>query len=211
MKNQCLLSTCGLITALLFAIPAKGSEAGKALYAPCVTCHGANGEGNLALNAPALAGQDAAYLQRQLRHFKSGVRGADPKDALGAQMRGMAATLVDDQAIKNVAEYVSGLAPKPATDRAKGNLRNGSNQYQASCGACHGGTAEGNPLLHAPRLNTLGAAYMKRQYRHFQRGIRGGHADDRYGKQMAMMADSLPGDKDLDDVIAFIHAQFKSN
>ena len=37
-------------------------ENGKNLYAPCVACHGAQGEGNPALNSPALGGQDGAYL-----------------------------------------------------------------------------------------------------------------------------------------------------
>ena len=47
---------------------AAGRQA--ALYAACAACHGAQGEGNPALNAPKLTGQGAWYLQRQLRHFK---------------------------------------------------------------------------------------------------------------------------------------------
>jgi hypothetical protein len=37
--------------------------------------------------------------------------------------------------------------------------------------------------------------------------VRGAHPDDTYGRQMKMMSTSLPSDKDLDDVIAFIQSQ----
>ena len=59
--------------------------------------------------APALAGQGAAYLERQLQHFKSGVRGGDPKDVPGAQMKAMAATVADED-IPAIA-YIQSLAP----------------------------------------------------------------------------------------------------
>ena len=34
---------------------------GKAAYAVCAACHGANGMGNKALNAPKIAGQEPWY------------------------------------------------------------------------------------------------------------------------------------------------------
>jgi len=85
------------------------AAAGKAAYATCAACHGANGEGNQALNAPKLAGQHDWYIVRELQNFKAGLRGADAKDSFGAQMRPMAATLADDAAINNVAAYIATL------------------------------------------------------------------------------------------------------
>ena len=79
---------------------------GKSLYTVCVACHGAAGEGNKALNAPRLAGQEDWYIVRQLKNFKSGIRGADPKDTYGMQMRPMAMTLANDQAMEDVAAYI---------------------------------------------------------------------------------------------------------
>ena len=77
------------------AVHAEGdAAAGKALFAACAACHGASGEGIAAVNAPALGGQDAGYIARQLANFRSGIRGANPADTLGAQMRGMAIELV---------------------------------------------------------------------------------------------------------------------
>ena len=56
-------------------------------------------------------------------------------------------------------------------------------------------------------LAMLDAVYLKRQFQNFQRGLRGTHADDKFGRQMKMMSTALSADKDLDDVIAFIHSQ----
>ena len=92
------------------AATVKGdAAAGKTAYTTCAACHGANGEGNQALNAPRLAGQHDWYVVRELQNFKSGLRGADAKDTFGAQMRPMAATLADDAAINNVATYIATL------------------------------------------------------------------------------------------------------
>lgn len=203
MKKLSVLIIAACFPVLMHSVQA--SEDAQAKYQPCAACHGSMGEGNPALNAPALAGQGVAYLERQLQHFKSGVRGSDPKDTQGAQMKTMAATLADDD-IPVVAAYLASLPVPVVTDPQQGDLRNGNNYYQSKCGACHGGKAEGNPGLNTPGLAWLDAAYMKRQYLNFQHGLRGTDPQDRYGKQMKMMSTSLPGDKDLDDVIAFIQS-----
>ena len=104
-----------------------------------------------------------------------------------------------------VTEYVASL-PQAALLPAAGDLKNGNNYYQSKCGACHGGQAQGNPGLNAPMLASLDAAYLKTQYLNFQQGIRGSHPDDTYGRQMKMMSTTLPTDKDLDDVIAYIQS-----
>lgn len=181
---------------------------GKQLFAQCAACHGAKGEGNTALNAPAIAGQDAVYIERQLRNFRNRRRGVDKSDAFGAQMQAASATtLPDDAAVAKVATFVASLPKTMHATPAAGDLRNGNNQYQGKCGACHGVTAEGNPTLKAPRLTGLDAAYMKRQFAHFRDGVRGTDPQDMPGRQMAMMAKTLPNERDLDDIIAFIHRQ----
>lgn len=84
--------------------------AGAATYGVCTACHGADGKGNQALNAPPIAGQHGWYLVSQLKKFKAGVRGTNPKDVTGAQMRPMSMTLADEQAMKNVVAHISTLA-----------------------------------------------------------------------------------------------------
>ncbi len=85
------------------------AAAGQAAYAVCAACHGPTGLGNEQLKSPPIAGQADWYLLKSLQKFKSGVRGAAPGDVTGAQMRPMAATLADEQAMKNVIAHINTL------------------------------------------------------------------------------------------------------
>lgn len=86
-------------------------QAGQALFATCSACHGENGAGNPDLKAPRIAGVDDWYLATELRKFRSGVRGASPKDMEGRLMRPMARGLANEDAIRNVVAYVETLKP----------------------------------------------------------------------------------------------------
>ncbi len=59
-----------------WSLYAADAEAGASKYMVCIGCHGMSGEGNVAMNAPKLAGQEIWYLESQLKAFKSGIRGA---------------------------------------------------------------------------------------------------------------------------------------
>ena len=177
---------------------------GHALYAPCAACHGEQAEGNAALKAPALAGQSTTYLARQLDHFRSGMRGADEADIAGQQMRPMAAALPDTAAIADVLAYIATLPAPRVTTTPVGDAVAGNKAYQGACGACHGGRGEGNDALNAPRLNTLDADYLVEQVGKFRSGLRGAHADDRLGRQMAMMA-AVVDDRTLRDIAAYLN------
>jgi len=87
------------------------AESGKQKYLVCASCHGANGEGNQALNAPPLAGLSDWYQLTALQKFKAGVRGTNPKDTTGMLMRPMSMTLADDQAMMDVIAYIATLTP----------------------------------------------------------------------------------------------------
>jgi cytochrome c oxidase subunit II len=88
----------------------KGDAAqGRKLYETCAACHGARGEGNAALQSPALAARSDWYLATQLTNYKAGLRGADERDTYGAQMRAIAATLADERAIADVVAYINTL------------------------------------------------------------------------------------------------------
>jgi cytochrome c553 len=75
---------------------------GRNLYSTCESCHGAKGEGNQALGAPALAERTDWYLVTQLQNYKSGLR-ENP------QMRAIAAALPDKQSIDDVVAYINTL------------------------------------------------------------------------------------------------------
>ena len=83
---------------------------GQAKYIPCVSCHGADGQGDRAQNAPPLVGQSDWYQLSSLKAFKSGVRGGTPtKDPIGSLMRPFSMTLVDEQAMLDVIAYIQSL------------------------------------------------------------------------------------------------------
>lgn len=86
------------------------AAAGAASYGTCLACHGPDGKGNEALKAPPIAGQHDWYLVSQLKKFRAGIRGTNPKDVTGAQMRPMSLTLADEQAVKNVVAHIGTLA-----------------------------------------------------------------------------------------------------
>lgn len=184
------------------ALSAQDAEAGKASFAICAACHGANAEGNKALNAPALAGQAAWYVERQLKNFKAGIRGTGA-DVLGAQMAPMAAMLATDADIKNVAAFVAGLSPASLTHDGGGDAAAGQGLY-ATCAACHGAAGEGNAALNAPSLSIQQDWYIVRQLENFKSGARGAHADDAFGAQMRPMAMILADAAAMKNVAAYI-------
>jgi cytochrome c oxidase subunit II len=186
--------------------PPGNAAAGKASYAVCAACHGANGEGNVALNAPRLSGQGAWYLERQLRLFKQGARGTHEKDMFGKMMAPMAATLADDTAIANVAAYIASLPDAPVATTIKGDVNNGRQRY-ASCAACHGAEGRGIAATNAPRLQGMSDWYMARQLKNFRDGVRGAHAQDIYGGQMALIAGMLADDAAIGDILAYINSR----
>lgn len=94
---------------------AAGPElnAGKALFAVCVSCHGSLGEGNTVLSAPRLTHLPDWYLSSQLQAFRNGQRGTHPQDQSGQQMRKIAAELLtDDESTRSVAAYITSLGAR---------------------------------------------------------------------------------------------------
>jgi len=85
-------------------------EAGRDIYVTCGACHGYQGEGKAALNAPRQAGMDDWYLVTQLKNFRAGVRGAHDDDKYGMQMNMMAAILRSDERVNDVVAYINTLA-----------------------------------------------------------------------------------------------------
>ena len=202
--RKSMLFVAGMLATLTGGL-ACGATPSQA-FAVCAACHGLRGEGNPTTGAPALAGQSAAYVQRQLQNFANGLRGTHKDDSYGAQMRAANQGLLQDpKAIAAIASYVAGLPQTSTAKPAAYNAHNGNNLYQGKCGACHGGRAEGNEALGAPRLAGLDAAYLRRQFHNFQRGVRGADTRDKHGRQMALMASAtITTERDLDDVIGYI-------
>lgn len=189
------------------ALSAPSTVDGKTLYTSCAACHGAKGEGNRALGAPNIAGMDAWYLKTQLDNFSTGKRGTKAGDTYGAQMRAASAPTNTPANRAAIAAYISKM-PKVAVASkatAKVNLANGATQYNALCSACHNANGKGNQALGAPRLAGMDSVYLSRQYSNFRSGLRGYHANDKYGKQMAAISKMLDA-KSEPDVFAYINS-----
>ncbi len=208
MKPFVLPMIC-LAIALLAAMnrPALAQDlaAGEASFQICKTCHGQQGEGQLALNAPSLTGQFDWYLERQLKNFKEGIRGADAKDIYGSQMRPMSMTLADDAAVKNVVAYIKTLPAAKVKSTLGGDAAKGKPLYTV-CATCHGQKGEGLLALNSPRLNNQHDWYLLRQIKNFKEGIRGKHPKDVFGAQMVPMAMTLADEEAMKHVIAYINS-----
>ena len=180
------------------------ADEGKIVYKNCAVCHGASGEGNTKLHAPALTNMDSWYMYRQLMNFRNEIRGSSPLDTLGFQMAAMAKTLNDSISVSDVVAYVETLPDTHIPSSITGDVTKGKLTYQTVCGSCHGPSAKGNVKMSAPRLNGLEDWYIKRQIHNFKNAIRGSHPKDSLGAQMIPMMALLPDQQAIDDVIAYI-------
>ncbi|MBC8519168.1 MAG: c-type cytochrome [Gammaproteobacteria bacterium] len=214
MKKAVLTQT--LVAAAVLAISgtvmAGGDvDAGKAKAAVCGACHGATGHGNPAFPdpmnpgktkaVPALAGQNAGYLAKQMEDFKSGAR----KDLL---MTGQALGLSDAD-IANLAAYYATAAGADGGSVDAGLAAKGKSLYQGgdmargvtACMACHGPDAAGNDSAGWPGLTGQLADYTTAQLNAFGSGAR-------YNDPNRMMQDvaSRLTDGDISAVTAYIQS-----
>ena len=146
---------------------APNLQAGQQSYAACAACHGQNGEGNQALNAPKIAGLQPWYLERQLNYFKSGVRGGEG-DTIGASMAPMA-LMLDDNGVRNVSAYIASFPDTPATPTiVDANVSNGAKIYDRNCAACHLDDGSGTWYTDAPALAGMSDWYFVNQINSFR-------------------------------------------
>jgi len=183
---------------------AADAAAGKAAYAVCAACHGQQGEGNQAMNAPRLAAQEGWYIKRQLEAYRNGHRGTAPGDTYGMQMRPMAMAVSDPTAVDNLIAFIGTFPDKPNAATVEGDAAAGKTAY-AVCAACHGADAMGNEQLGGPRLAGEDDWYLVRQIQAYQKGLRGYDPKDTFGQQMKPMAAMLPSEKAINDVVAYLN------
>jgi len=152
---------------------AQNSVAIELIRRECYACHGARGI-SVAPTFPHLAGQQAAYLEAQLKAFRDRSR-ADPYAQ--AFMWGMAAQLADDT-IAEIAAYYAAQPPPPgrtaqATDVSAGRkiYEDGTEAQQVPpCQTCHMRHGEGAGVI--PRLAGQHRGYLEKQLEYFATGRR---------------------------------------
>ncbi len=204
-EEEAVASETHLASAPVEEIP-EAQDPGKAAYMICSSCHGAEGQGNAALQAPAIAGQESWYLKRQIQKFKDGQRGTHADDTNGAQMRPMAQMLQDEAQIDTVVDYIAQLPMAHPELTLGGDAAKGGASY-ALCMACHGADAEGNAAMNAPSLQGLPDWYIVGQLKNYKAGIRGADPKDVEGMQMRPMAMTIPDEATMNNIAAFIHSK----
>ena len=115
--EQAIKDVSAYIATMVAKVPVdtlEGGDAakGQAAYMLCLACHGPEAGGNELLKSPSLKYQSDWYMLAQLKKFKDGVRGSNPKDVGGMQMRPMSMTLVDEQAMKDVIAHIRSISPQ---------------------------------------------------------------------------------------------------
>lgn len=187
-------------------IAAANVTAGQQQFAVCASCHGQQGEGNVAMNAPKLNGLQPWYVERQIRYYQEGIRGAHPDDIYGQQMAPMAAMLTTPEAIRNVAAYIGQLPETTPASTITGDINTGQVIYNDNCAACHGDNGRGSWATDAPNLVGMDDWYAARQINNFKAKIRGSHRDDDYGEQMVSMATAMRNEQQVNDLISYLNS-----
>lgn len=170
-KTLALGMTLALNAAL--AAAADAPEVIRLDKALCVVCHGIGGRSTSPL-FPHIAGQNAAYLEEELKEFKTHYRG--DKDAQD-YMWGWAGLLSENE-IKLLAAYYEKQTPAPGIPAdpalvAKGQeiFKKGiESQGVPACMTCHGENGEGNgkAVPPVPRLAGQNASYLVKQLKVYQ-------------------------------------------
>lgn len=161
-----------LAAAAFFALAAQAVEdpvlmqrGEEQVMGKCFLCHGATGDSSSPLY-PKLAGQNEAYLLKQLRNFKSGLR--DSND-----MRKIVADMNDDD-MRAAAHYFSHQEPSRGKSAYAEMRAVGEKIYREGdvakgltpCRECHGETGTGSDVL--PRIAGQHTLYIETQLTLFE-------------------------------------------
>ncbi len=149
---------------------------GQALARSCAACHGADGNAS-GPQFPKLAGQDAAYLERELERFRPARPGA-PAARRSPVMNPIAQGL-SEQDRRDLAAYFASCKLKPALAPQAADLPAGARIWRGgilgrrvpACAACHGADGHGIPPLY-PSLAGQWSEYLVSQLRAFRDGTR---------------------------------------
>ncbi|MBN4063706.1 cytochrome c4 [Cardiobacterium sp. AH-315-I02] len=164
-------------------------EAGKAKSALCAGCHGMDGNSLIPMN-PKLAGQNQAYMVKQIKDFKANTTRQN------AIMIGMVAALSDEDAADIGAYYQAQAVSQVATfDEEKAAA--GSDMYKGgdmtkgipACQSCHGPMGGGVAGIGYPQVGGQFVEYTLAQLKAFKGGTRSNDDKELMRSIMVKMSD----------------------
>lgn len=168
-------------------------DAGRALTATCVACHGE--DGNSVVPAyPSIAGQNARYLFRQMQLMRDGVR---PPGLMAGQLdEHTDAELADLAAYYEAQTPAVGQAdPEQALQLGEAIYRGGLLDKRVSaCTACHAPDGSGNALAGFPRLSGQQPDYLIEQLKAYREGMRKTDTDTYEGMMRQNAANLTDGE-----------------
>jgi cytochrome c553 len=212
-RSRSLLLALSALPVLL-AAPALATdvERGQEIYGTCAACHGDYGQGGKRGEYPRLAGQRAAYIEEQLRAYRSRQRINIPMFPYTQDRE------LPDEDIHDVAAYLASIrlptTPPEFTDaddalarllamekvmivpRVEGDVANGAAIYNEECAYCHGKSGLGGgsfPMVVGQYTN-----YLARQMDIYIRGERAHDEDDGPGILAKLKA------SDIQDILAYL-------
>ena len=187
-------------------------EKGKEINGTCAACHGDQGAGGKKGEYPRIAGQRVAYIENQLKSFRSRTRVNIPMYPYTQERE------LSDEDIKDISAYLAGieLSTKMPTfkgtedaltrlqmvdrvmiiPRAEGNLDRGQAIYQKQCASCHGKTGRGRGMF--PMLVGQYTNYLKRQVDLYLKGDRPHDEEGTVGVLNGLK------EQDVQDILAYL-------
>ena len=172
MKKLILAAVASLSMFTAVTAIAGDAVAGKTKAAACGGCHGMDGNSPVA-TYPKLAGQNEAYITKQVKDFKAN---ADRQNPI---MFGMVAALTDQDAA-DIGAYFQTQSIKEAAAFDESKLAAGRDLYKGgdlqkgipACQACHGPTGAGTAGIGFPQVGGQYVEYTVAQLKAFKDGSR---------------------------------------
>ena len=172
MKKLILAAVASLSMFMAVTAVAGDAAAGKTKSAACGGCHGMDGNSLIPMY-PKLAGQNEAYIVKQVKDFKAN------GDRQNAIMLGMVAALTEEDAA-DIGAYFQSQSTKDAAPFDADKIAVGSELYKGgdlqkgipACQGCHGPTGAGVAGAGYPQLGGQYVDYTLAQLKAFKGGSR---------------------------------------
>ncbi len=181
--------------------PASGvaqADSGVALYGSlCAKCHGPEGQGYAADNAPSLVTTEFLESATDV-YIAQSIAAGRPGSSMGAYSTQMGGPL-DDAAVRRVTQWIRSRGPvslalEPANP---GDVARGAKLYDQNCKTCHGDTKVRADFVHLANVRFLEIADDK--------FVRHAIVHGRTGTRMAAFGAVLQPQQ-IDDVVAYVRS-----
>ena len=185
------------VSALLAGVAARATNSTTACCAtaPTATATTASARRRSPAWSPGTSRGSSRISRGHARHARR--RCAGPRDAAGGR------AVKEEGTLDAAVTFVATLESKRRRPTLSGDAARGKQLY-ATCAACHGAKGEGK-RAEAPALAARSDWYLVTQLDNYRTGCAARDERDTHGAQMRAVAATLPDDKAIADVVAYIN------